>query len=80
MSKNAMSLSAKYDALLQRFMELEDQHKQLRQVMASVHACVKSKEAIELDGMAERNPNDMESGLSITMRPAVWASIKRNLG
>lgn len=74
-----MKLSDKYDALLQRHLDLEDRCKALADVVRSVHACAKPREAKELDEMVRRDPAGTDSALAIMITPAVWNSIKRHL-
>jgi vacuolar-type H+-ATPase subunit D/Vma8 len=73
-----MSLSDKYDALLQRFMALEDENKALRATVAAVHACATAKEASELDSLIAEYGNATDCARSIMITPAVWGKIATN--
>lgn len=73
-----MTLAEKYDALLQRFMTLEDENKALRLSLAAVRSCATTKEASELDSMVAENATANDCALAIMITPAVWSAIKSN--
>lgn len=70
-----MKLTEKYDALLQRFMALEDQNKALRHTLEAVRACATPKEARELDSMIAEDAKTTDSARAIMITPAVWSAI-----
>jgi hypothetical protein len=70
-----MNSSTKYDALLERFMKLEDENKALRATVAAVHACATAKEAKDLDEMVVEHGNATDCARSIMITPAVWSRL-----
>lgn len=73
-----MKMADKYDALLQRFMTLEDQNKALRQALAAVRSSATPKEANELDSMVAENAGATDCARVIMITPAVWSAINQN--
>lgn len=72
-----MKMTDKYDALLQRFMALEDENKALRLALQAVRACATPKEAFDLDSMAVEDASSTDCARAIMITPAVWSAITR---
>jgi cell division septum initiation protein DivIVA len=70
-----MKLTDKYDALLQRHMDLEDENKALRRALSAVRSSATPKEAGELDSMVAEDANATDCARAIMITPAVWSAI-----
>lgn len=70
-----MNLAKKYDALLERFMALEDDNKQLRAAIVALHGCATPRELKELDQMVAEHGDATDCARGIMITPAAWGKI-----
>lgn len=71
-----MNLSAKYDALLERFLKLEDENVALLAIIRAVRSCATARELKELDMMVVEHGNATDCARGIMITPAVWGQIQ----
>ena len=66
---------ARHDRMVLRCNNAEERQRSVLRTLTEVHACASPEQAAELSRMAKANSNDVNLGVTIDMKPEVWARI-----